>query len=228
MKLLLTSGGITNSAISAALFALVGKEPGVTSLVVIPTASNVQQGDKGWLIDDLVNLKKQNLRSIDIVDISAIDRRLWLARMTDVDVLYFGGGNRYHLMEWITRSGLAEVLPGLLRDKVYVGMSAGSMVTGTRLGLRLSHTLYNDDLERTEDLDGLGYVNFSFLPHLNNSHFVNLTHESIERVIDVAAESIYAVDDSTALRIVDNRVSVVGEGAWRAYGQAHSHTLGNA
>ena len=48
------------------------------------------------------------------------------------------------------------------------------MVTGRRLGLRLSHALYND-------LDGLGYVSFSFLPHLNNPCFVNLKHDTIER-----------------------------------------------
>ena len=220
MKLLLTSSGITNASIAAALFELVGKEPEVTSLIFIPTASNVQQGDKGWLIDDLVNLRKQNLRSIDIVDISALDRKLWFARMKEADVLYFGGGNRYHLMEWMRRSGLLELLPDLLRDKVYVGMSAGSMVTGRNLGLRLSHTLYKDDLDRRKDLDGLGYVGFTFLPHLNNPHFANLKEDSIEDAIRGMAESVYAVDDQSALKIVDNRVSVVSEGAWKAYNQA--------
>jgi peptidase E len=58
MKLLLTSGGLTNKSIADALFELVGKRPEETSLVFIPTASNVEMGDKGWLIDDLANLKK--------------------------------------------------------------------------------------------------------------------------------------------------------------------------
>ncbi|OWK26892.1 MAG: hypothetical protein US76_02160 [Parcubacteria group bacterium GW2011_GWA2_38_13b] len=56
MKLLLTSGGITNELIARALFDLVGKKPEDTSLVFIPTASNVEVGDKSWLINDLVNL----------------------------------------------------------------------------------------------------------------------------------------------------------------------------
>ena len=173
MRLLLTSSGITNPSISHALSELVGKKPADTSVVVIPTASNVQGGDKGWLIDDLMNLKKQSFRSIDIADISAIERDLWLPRMEEADVLYFGGGNRYHLMEWMTKSGLAGILADLLREKVYVGMSGGSMVTGRKLGLSLSHALYKDDLDRTEDIEGLGYVGFFFLPHLNNPHFVN-------------------------------------------------------
>ena len=46
MKLLLTSGGLTNKSIVKALFDLVGKKPEDTSLVFIPTASNVEMEDK--------------------------------------------------------------------------------------------------------------------------------------------------------------------------------------
>ena len=53
MKLLLTSGGITNKSIADALFELVGKKPEDTALVFIPTAANVETGDKSWFINDL-------------------------------------------------------------------------------------------------------------------------------------------------------------------------------
>ena len=122
MKLLLTSGGITNKSIADALFELVGKKPEDTSLVFIPTASNVEKGDKDWLIDDLVNLKKQNFKSIDIADISAIDKKLWLPRMEEADVLFFEGGNTYHLMEWMNKSGLTEILPESPRKTRQVDM----------------------------------------------------------------------------------------------------------
>ena len=46
MKLLLTSAGIKNKTIAKALFELVGKKPADISLVFIPTASNVEKGDK--------------------------------------------------------------------------------------------------------------------------------------------------------------------------------------
>ena len=148
MKLLLTSGGITNKSIANALFDLVGKKPEDTSLVFIPTASNVEKGDKDWFINDLVNLKNLNLKEIDIADISAIDKKLWLPRMEDADVLFFEGGNSYHLMEWLNKSGLAQILPELLKTKVYVGLSAGSMVTGKDLALIKSQILYGEDWER--------------------------------------------------------------------------------
>jgi len=77
MKLLLTSGGITNKSIAKALFDLVGKKPKDTALVFIPTASNIEKGDKDWLINDLINLKNQNFKSISITDISAVPENIW-------------------------------------------------------------------------------------------------------------------------------------------------------
>src|SRR5581483_6238353 len=107
MKLLLTSGGLTNNSIARALFELVGKRPEDTSLIFVPTASNIEMGDKGWLIDDLANLKRQNFKSIDIADISAVEQSIWQPKFEAADILFFEGGNTYHLMRWINRSGLA-------------------------------------------------------------------------------------------------------------------------
>jgi dipeptidase E len=217
MRLLLTSCGVTNASIARAFLDIVGGTPREISLAFVPTAANAEGGDKGWLIQDLVNLTKLNLKSIDIVDISALGKRQWIPRMEKADVLYFGGGKRYHLMDWIKRSGLAGILRGLLRDRVFVGMSAGSMITGARLNLRTSHLLYGDDYDRRRDVKGLGYVDFSILPHLNNTYFPNLRPESIEQALRGTAETFYALDDSSALSVVDGKVTVVTEGTWKLF-----------
>ena len=114
MKLLLTSGGLTNKSISDALFDLVGKKPEDTSLCFIPTASNVETGDKDWFINDLKNIDKQNFKSVSIADISAIPEDIWRPQMEEADILFFEGGNTYHLMRWINISGLVKILPELL------------------------------------------------------------------------------------------------------------------
>ena len=87
MKLLLTSGGITNQSIAKTLFELVGKKPEETKLVFIPTAANVEVGDKKWLIDNLINLQKLNFKEIDIVDISAVEEKIWRPKLERADVL---------------------------------------------------------------------------------------------------------------------------------------------
>ena len=163
MKLLLTSGGITNKSIAKALFDLVGKKPEDTSLAFIPTASNVEMGDKSWFINDLINLKNQKFKSIDIADISVVDEKNWRPKLKGADVLYFEGGNCYHLMEWINKSGLAVFLPELLKAK-FMRERAGSMVTGKDLALRISQMVYEEDLDKTEDMAGLNFVDFYFYP----------------------------------------------------------------
>ncbi len=214
MKLLLTSGGITNPSISKALFELVGKKPQDTSLVFIPTASNVEMGDKSWLIDDLINLKNQNFKSIDIADISAVPESIWKPKMEQADVLFFEGGNTYHLMEWINKSGLDKLLPELLKTKVYAGLSAGSMVTNPDLALKISQVVYEEDLDKTDDMPGLNYVNFYILPHLNSPYFTKLKEQNIKDAVKDIPLKIYALDDQSAIKVINEKVEIISEGEY--------------
>ncbi|PIV41822.1 MAG: hypothetical protein COS26_03060 [Candidatus Nealsonbacteria bacterium CG02_land_8_20_14_3_00_40_11] len=214
MKLLLTSGVLTNKSIADTLFDLVGKKPQDTSLVFIPTAANIEKGDKSWFINDLLNLKKQNFKSIDIADISAVDQKIWKPKLEETDVLFFEGGNTYHLMEWINKSGLASLLPELLKNKVYVGLSAGSMITSKDLILRISQIAYEEDLDKTEDMPGLNFVDFYFLPHLNSPYFEKLREDFIREAVQGIPEKIYVLDDNSALKVIDGEVEVISEGKW--------------
>lgn len=214
MKLLLTSGGLTNESISKALFDMVGKKPEDTNLVFIPTAANVEAGDKDWLINDLVNINKQNFKLVDIVDISALEQKLWRPRLEVADVLFFGGCNTFHLMEWVNKSGLAEILPDLLKSRVYVGLSAGSMVTCKDLALNLSKIVYEEDLGRTENMKALNFVDFYFLPHLNSEWFKKLREPEIREASKDMKEKIYALDDNSALKVIDGKVEVISEGEY--------------
>jgi dipeptidase E len=214
MRLLLTSSGLANNSIANALFELTGKKPSETTVVFIPTASNVESGDKDWLIKDLINLKKQNFRSIEITDISAADEKIWKPSLERAEVLFFEGGNTYHLMRWLNKSGLTKLLPELLKEKVYVGVSAGSMVASPDLALKISQELYEEDMLETEELKGLNIVDFYFLPHLNSEWFKKLKQENIEKVGRKISRTIYALDDNSALKIADGGIEVISEGKW--------------
>lgn len=214
MKLLLTSAGLSNQSIANALFELTGKRPEETTVVFIPTASNVEAEDKGWLINDLVNLKKQNFKCIEITDISAVDEKIWKPSLERADVLFFEGGNTYHLMRWLNKSGLTKLLPELLKNRVYVGVSAGSMVTNPDLSIKLFQVIYDKDRLDTGQLKGLDYVDFYFLPHLNSEWFEKMTRENVEKAAQGINKPVYALDDDSAIKIVDGKLEVVSEGEW--------------
>lgn len=213
MKLLLSSNGFSNEAISKTFWDMVGKKPQETSLVFIPTASNVEAGDKDWFINDLLNIQKQGFKSVAITDISAVQENIWRPQLEDADILFFEGGNTYHLMRWINDSGLIKLLPELLKTKIYVGLSAGSMITGSDLNLRLSKTIYGEDAEK-ESMPGLGLVDFYFLPHLNNPHFASRIEASLKDAMKEISKKTYVLDDQSALKVIDGDVEIVGGGKY--------------
>ena len=214
MKLLLTSNGLQNQLIANALFDLTGKRPEDTALVFVPTASNVEKGDKSWLINDLINIKKQNFKSVEITDISAVAESIWKPSILRADVLFFAGGNTYHLMKWLNQTKLNELIPQLLKNKVYVGVSAGSIVTNPDLALKLSQQIYGEDMQETEAMAGLNLVNLYFLPHLNSPFFPKLRRDNIEKVAPGLNRPVYALDDESALKISDGHVEVISQGEW--------------
>lgn len=214
VKLLLTSGGITNDTIKNTLADLVGKPFSQTSLAFIPTAADIEPYDKSWLVEDLYNCKKLGLKLLDIVDISALSNKLWEPRLKSADILFFGGGNTFHLLYWINKSGLAKKLKNMLKTKVYVGISAGSMVAGKTISLSDSKKLYYEDLFGYQDEKALGFVDFQIRPHLNSPHFPDVQEKKLKELAKGAKEVVYAIDDNMALKVVGKKVEVVGEGKY--------------
>jgi len=217
MKLLLTSSGNTNKSIEKELLKLLGRPFNKSNLTFIPTAANVEEGDKTWLVDDMNNFRKLNFASFDIIDISAVSKSIWLPSFEKADILVFGGGNVYHLLKWIKKSGLEILLPELLKTKVYVGISAGSMVTAKSISLTSSDILYYEETGKPKNTKGLGLVDFEIRPHLNSTWFPRVRLEFLEKLAKETPNTFYAIDDDTAIKIVDSKISIVSEGKWRKF-----------
>ena len=218
MKLLLTSGGITNKTIAKALLDLVGKKAEEISVAFIPTAVNPTKGDKGWFIENLYEIKQQNYKFIDIVDISALPREVWQPRLENADVLIFSGGVTEHLVYCVKESGLKELLPELLKTKVYVGISAGSIMMSSTLimgGTRKS-VRYKKDFNR-EEKEGLGIIDFYVRPHLNSPTSPDARKGIIEENAKKVQGVVYALDDQMAIKVVDNKIEVIGEGDYLVF-----------
>ena len=216
MKLLLTSAGLTNETIVTAIKDLVERPFEELSVAFIPTAANVEEGDKSWLVEDMVNVEKLKWNSFDVVDFSALPQSLWEKRLSSVDVLVFGGGSSYYLIETFETSGLKEVFEKIMSGKVYVGISAGSMIATKDVQVGWDRDFYG--IESPEDTEkGLGLVDFHIMPHLNLSAFPKVTRENIEMLSKKVEGPIYAIDNDTAIVVTDDNISVVSEGEWEKF-----------
>jgi len=216
MKLLLTSAGITNKSIAEAIIELVGKSADQIKVLFIPTAANTTTDDKDWLIDNLVQFRKQNYSSIDILDIAGLPQGIWQPHFEAADLICFGGGNEQYLAKMIRECGLEKLLPEFLKTRVYMGISAGSMVTGQFLSQQLMRIVYPE--ETFEELaPPLGFVDLLFIPHLNSDYFTHVRKEVLEPLKSEFTYPLYACDDNSALKIVDGKVEIVSEGETLVY-----------
>lgn len=209
MKLMLTSSGITNDSLKKALLKLID---GDVKIAFIPTGANPEEGDKDWLID---NLKEcSDLGEVDIVDISAMKKEKWLPRLKWANVIFVGGGNTVYLMGWIEKSGLLDELGELLEERIYVGISAGSIVLSKTL-FASSEFIYLD--EDGKHHPGLDYVDFHFRPHFNSPHFPRAKEEFLKEISKKFDEDLYAIDDDSGIVCIDGKVEVVSEGKWMLF-----------
>lgn len=211
MKLLLTSSGIVKSSIAKALAELVGKTPSETKIGFIPTAANAEEGNKDWFINQFVNLWRFGYSSIDIIDFSAADIN-WRQRLVDVDVVFVSGGNTFHLLNQARKTGFDTWLNEQKDSKVFVGVSAGTILMTPTIEIAGLEPGPDDNLPKISDLTGMNWVNFEIEPHCDSERF-----DVVEGYAKGCDNPVYAIDDQTAIKVVDSAVEVVSEGVWRSY-----------
>lgn len=216
MKLVLTSGGISNKSIEKELRNVIDKDFKDLKMLFCTTASNYEGGEMNdWLIEDIQYLKKLGFK-IDVCDINGIGIEKFLPRFEWADVFYFEGGNTQWLRKCIKNSGLEEYLGELLKTRVWIGASAGSCVLCPTI-CNSCQDLFDDNIEGFP-IDGLNLVNFQFVPHLNNECFPKIRKDNLlnasKNLKSIDGEKLYIVDDNSAIFVNDKEVKVISEGIW--------------
>jgi dipeptidase E len=219
LKILLTSAGIKNASIRNALIELLGKPISEASALCIPTAAyghpmagpiaawRFISGQPG---DDMCELGWKSVGVLELTALPSIDEKYWLPLVRETDVLLVGGGDALYLCHWMRQSGMADILPSL--KAVYVGMSAGSMVMTPYIGEDFVLWKPPAGGDRT-----LGMVEFSIFPHLDHEDLPENTMADAERWAASMLGLAYAIDDQTAIKVVDGEVEVVSEGHWKRF-----------
>jgi dipeptidase E len=219
MKLLLTSAGIKNTSIHNALGDLLGKPIAECNALCIPTSSYghpMVSPVQAWKFISgqeprapMCELGWKSLGILELTALPSIDKERWVSWVREADVLLVNGGDPLYLCYWMRQSGLADLLPSL-REKVWVGLSAGSMIMTPRIG--------EDFVSWRPPTGGdetLGVVDFSIFPHLDNPDLPENTLANAEKWAAGLGNPAYAIDDETAFKVVDDVVEVISEGHWK-------------
>jgi len=221
MRLLLTSAGVKNASIHDALLELLGKPIADSNALCIPTAGYGHPlGSPGgaWRFitgkssTPMCELGWKSLGVLELTALPSIARERWVPWVQEADVLLVNGGDALYLCHWMRQSGLANLLQSL-HETVWVGLSAGSMAMTPRVGedfVETKPSITGDDI-------ALGVVDFSIFPHLDHPDLPENTMAAAERWAAGLGCPAYAIDDQTAIKVVDDTVEVVSEGRWKFF-----------
>lgn len=220
MKVLLTSAGVQNPSIHNALVDLLGKPIADCNALCIPTGgygslygspAGVWRFISGKSAQPMCDLGWKSVGVLELTALLSIGKERWVPWVREADVLLVNGGDALYLAHWMRQSGLADLLPSL-PDKVWLGFSAGSMVLTPRIG---------EDFVGWKPPAGgdeaLGIVDFSIFPHVDHPNLPENTMAAAEKWAAEIAGPAYAIDDDTAIKVVDGAVDVISEGHWKLF-----------
>jgi dipeptidase E len=244
MKALLTSSGIQNRSIRDALEDLLGKPIAESDALFIPTAVYPFPGGPGmaWRALSgrgsslLVDLGWKSLGVLELSVLPSIEEAAWVPTVRDADALLVWGGDPLFLADWMRRSGLTGLLPSLRPEAVYVGVSAGSIAAATTFvetyrepprgnegpvsSQEVVFATPDGDVDRLLVTGrGAGLVDFAVIPHLEHPDHPDASLANAEKWAAHIPAPTYALDDESAVKVVDGAVEVVSEGQWRLFQQ---------
>jgi dipeptidase E len=242
MRALLTSSGISNAGIRAALVGLLGKPIEECDALIIPTAiypfpggtAGAWRAIAGKAHSPFADAGWKSLGVLELTALPHIDEEAWVPAVRDADALLVWGGDPLFLAHWMHRSGLSALLPTLRPEAVYVGVSAGSIAAAPTFVESYSNPPRWSDAPKESqhvvvptasgDLDtylvvgqGIGLVDFAVIPHFEHPDHLDASLPNAEKWAARIPVPTYAIDDDSAVKVVDGVAEVVSEGQWKLF-----------
>lgn len=221
IRLLLTGGGVNNATMRDALVAMLPKPIAECTALCIPTAQYghpyVGPGVKPWGFvsgnedSQMTQLGWKSVGLLELTALPSIPEERWVPLVRETDVFLAAGGDALYLAHWMRESGLADMLPSL-DNAVWVGLSGGSMVMTPRIG-----AAFMGWQPPSGDDRALGVIDFALYPHLDHPMLPTNTMANAEKWAATLDCHAYAMDDDTAITVVDGVVGIVSEGHWRHF-----------
>jgi dipeptidase E len=221
MRLMLTGGGVNNPTMHAALVGMLPKPIEQCTALAIPTAQYghpyVGPGVKPWGFvsgneeSQMTQLGWKSVGLLELTALPSIPEERWVPLVQETDVFLAAGGDALYLAHWMRESGFADLMPSL-GNAVWVGLSGGSMVMTPRIG-----TPFMGWPPPWGDDRALGVVDFAIYPHLDHPNLPSNTMANAEKWFAALDCPAYAMDDDTAITVVEGQVEVVSEGHWRKF-----------
>ncbi|HEX6461762.1 MAG TPA: Type 1 glutamine amidotransferase-like domain-containing protein [Candidatus Saccharimonadales bacterium] len=209
MKLILASAGFSTPEIANKCAELVGKPKEDISIAVINEAYAVEHGDHGWVLTDLNQIKDDFKGRMELVNLLALNLEKIKERIELADVIFVVGGHTDYLMSVFQKTGFDSLLPELLKTKIYVGSSAGSMVLCNRVSTKAYAEIYGEENDYGIK-EYLGLVDLAIKPHLGNLLFPKNNPDKLLEVAKDYKGLVYGLRDDSAIVVDGSEQYTIG------------------
>lgn len=172
-------------------------------IAYIPTAANGEEPYGTWKNGTTWNEFSACGAIVQVFELENYKEMHFPDSLRNFDILFVAGGMPGYLMYWMRRTYLDVHLKKMLDDGlIYVGSSAGSMVTAPTLH---SAEVYLDEVEPGVGIfPGLGLVDFDFYPHYKEG-----TLDQIKK--NYKGSKMYLVKNGEAITVENSKVTILGD-----------------
>lgn len=209
MKLILCSEGFYTDEIVKKCEELVGKPRSSINIAIINEAYAAEhKSNLRWVVANLSDVVDNFGGELELVNLLALDIKTIEERIMKHDVIFVVGGHTDYLMSVFNKTGFAKLLPKLLKSKIYVGSSAGSMIMCKRLSKNAYLKLYG----QKEDYGIKKYmeiVDLSIVPHLDSPKRKG-RKEALIKVSRNHQGVIYGLNDDCAIVLENKNLYTIG------------------
>lgn len=176
------------------------------TVTFIPTASKVEE------VVFYVEAGKKALEDLGLIvaelDVATETLEEITTTLKKNDFIYVTGGNTFFLLQELKRSGADKlILEEIAKGKLYIGESAGAVI----MSPNISYIQSMDSVKKATNLtnyDALNLVDFSILPHYNNTPFKEVTQKIIADYTDDL--KIFPISNFEAIFVQGNVVTSKG------------------
>ncbi|KXK10423.1 MAG: putative peptidase [Microgenomates bacterium OLB23] len=170
-------------------------------IAYIPTAANAE-GWESWKEGGSWKLLHTLKAEITLVQLEEETNPSVRSKLANQDIIWFGGGYCGYLMYWIRHRQIDTYLPELLKKSLYVGSSAGSMITAH--SLKTAEWGFVDAEYGAHLIPGLGYTDFDIFPHYQEDQ-LNLIKQNYK------GSKLYLLKNGEEIIYEDGLVTLVGK-----------------
>lgn len=170
-------------------------------IAYIPTAAN-GDGWESWKSGGSWSLVQTLNAEVTLVQLEDHRSPEVMNLLSGKDIIWFAGGYPGYLLYWIYRTELNKYLPEILSSNcIYVGSSAGSMITGENS--EIYEWYIGEGEPGAAHIPPLQLVDFDIYPH-----FTDQQYEEVEQ--NYTGKKLYLLRDGEAIIVENDQIELFG------------------